>query len=148
VEGVGVLCFALELGFATVCLIVRCGVRGDAGDWLVGSESVLTLTAAEFPFVGYICQGDALLDGDEVATGAIELLFVPCCCCCFLRSFCDGLNDPDVFRSLAGAAESPSEMLDVRVEEACAMISCSPSFDEGKGVAPQGRTGNDGLSEA
>jgi hypothetical protein len=91
-----------------------------------------------------ICHGDAGLEDASGARGTTGALFVPCWICCFLRSFCEGLNEPEVFRSLVGVAERPREMLDVRVVEACAMISCSPSFDDASGAAPQGR---DGASE-
>lgn len=56
------------------------------------------------------------------------------------------MKDPEVFDSVVDFADKPMESVDVRDNEACSMTSLILSFDEGKGVEPQGLPGSCGES--
>lgn len=58
------------------------------------------------------------------------------------------MKDPEGFGSAVAFADRPMESVEVRDDEACSMTSLMLSFDEGRGVAPQGLPGSFGKGIA
>lgn len=107
---------------------VRRDVRGrDVKGDKVRGDSARTSLRDVFGPVAATCHGDEGLSGlSTVICGCGRRA----CCCCFLRSFCDNFGAVALVLS-SFALERLMERLEMRVEEACAMISRMSSFEDG-----------------
>ena len=118
------------------------GDGGDEGDLLYSAPR--TAFNEIFGLLVAICHGDeggpSVLFLSIEGVGLANRCCSACCCCCFLRSRCDSLlrRLPGAMSVRCARRERPADILDTRLEDACAMISFMSNLEGASADEPQG----------